>query len=245
MKKVLITGASGGIGKACVYKFIENGYYVIAIYNSDISSVQEIKACLENQNKADCFCSYKCDFTNETSVQNTITEIKNSFKSIDVLVNNAGVSLFKQINDTTVEEWNKLFDVNVKSYYSFSNLVLSGMIAKKEGKIVNVSSIWGVAGASCEVGYSASKSAIIGYTKALAKEVGYSGINVNCVCPGVIDTKMNSRLTKNDIEDIKSQTPMGRLGCPEEVAELIFYLSSDKANFITGQVITIDGGFIL
>lgn len=245
MKKVLITGASGGIGSACVYKFIEEGYFVIGVYNSDNASIKGIIDRLKNQNKADYFCAFKCDFTCQEQIKDTICQIQNSFKSVDVLVNNAGVSLFKQITDTTIDDWNKLFDVNTKSTYLFTNALLPSMTSKKYGKIINVSSIWGVVGASCEVGYSASKSAIIGYTKALAKEVGYSGVNVNCVCPGVIETKMNSRLTDSEIEDIKNSTPMGRLGKPSEVAELIYFLASEKADFVTGQVITIDGGFIL
>jgi 3-oxoacyl-[acyl-carrier protein] reductase len=172
-------------------------------------------------------------------------DIQKSFKSISVLVNNSGVALYKLITDTTEQDWDKLFDVNVKSAFMITNRVLKGMISAKKGKIVNVSSMWGIVGSSMEVAYSASKSAIIGYTKALAKEVGPSGINVNCVCPGVIKTPMNANLSSQDMLDLADQTPLGRIGTPEEVGELVYFLSSDKADFITGQIISCDGGFAL
>ncbi len=245
MKKVLITGVSGGIGSATALKFIENGYFVIGTFNKDEKGVEDFKSLLKEKGLNDYFFAYKCDFLNSDSVKNALSNIKKDFKYIDVLVNNAGVALFKTINETSENEWDNLFSVNVKSAYLTTNAVIDGMIEKKSGKIVNVSSIWGVAGGSCEVGYSASKSALIGYTKALAKELGPSNINVNCVCPGVIDTKMNSRLSKSDIKDIVDNTPLSRIGKPSEVADLIFFLSGDNSSFITGQVITIDGGFIL
>ena len=171
--------------------------------------------------------------------------IEKSFKSIDVLVNNSGAGLYKLITDTTESEWDNIFSVNTKSVFLVTNRVLKSMISNQKGKIINVSSMWGQVGASMEVAYSASKAAVIGYTKALAKEVAPSGINVNCVCPGVIDTPMNSRFNSDDINDLKDQTPLGRLGTPEEVAELIFFLSEGKSDFITGQIITCDGGFSL
>ena len=166
-----------------------------------------------------------------------------SFKSIDVLVNNAGVSLTKLITDTTLIEWDKVFDVNVKSAYLITNKVLKGMISKQYGKIINVSSMWGLVGSSMEVCYSASKASLIGFTKALAKEVGPSNINVNCVCPGVIDTPMNAHLTQEDLSDIASETPLNRIGTPEEVADLVYFLGSEQSKFITGQVNSCDGGF--
>lgn len=245
MKKVLITGVSGGIGSATALKFIENGYFVIGTFNNGEESIKEFKNLLIKKGLSDYFFAYKCDFLDKESIDNAFRNIKKDFKYIDVLVNNAGTSLFKTINETTEKEWDNVFNVNIKSAYLTTNAVLDGMIEKKSGKIINVSSIWGVSGGSCEVCYSASKSALIGYTKALAKELAPSNINVNCVCPGVIDTKMNARLSKDDIEEIKESTPLKRIGKPSEVSELIYFLSTENASFITGQIITIDGGFIL
>lgn len=240
MKIAFISGASGGIGNATVKKFIENGYYVIGQYNTDYESVESlVKDYPEN------FFAVQCDLNNVEQLNKTIADLNKSFKHIDVVVNNAGTALYKLITETTESEWDTLFSVNVKSAYIINNFALKSMINNGKGKIVNVSSIWGFSGASMEVAYSASKSALIGYTKALAKELAPSGINVNCVCPGVIDTKMNARLTKEELLEIKGETPLGRIGRPEEVAELIWFLSSEKSDFITGQVITIDGGFVL
>ncbi len=240
LKIAFISGASGGIGKTTVKKFIENGFFVLGQYNNDQDSVNELKNLYPEN-----FFAVQCDLADAQSVKQMLDGIEKSFKHIDVVVNNAGTALYKLITETTENDWDTLFSVNMKSAYLINNHALKSMICNGKGKIINVSSIWGLSGASMEVAYSASKSAIIGYTKALAKEVAPSGINVNCVCPGVINTKMNARLTESDIDDIKSQTPLGRLGKAEEIAELIWFLSSDKSDFITGQVITVDGGFIL
>ena len=245
MQTALITGVSGGIGKAIAKKFIDEGYFVIGQYNSNEKSVLEFTAELEKQGKSDLFFSVKADFTKPEQINQMMDNVQKSFKSISVLVNNSGVALYKLITDTTGEDWDKLFDVNVKSTFMITNRVLRDMISAKKGKIVNISSMWGIVGSSMEVAYSASKSAIIGYTKALAKEVGPSGINVNCVCPGVIKTPMNANLSSQDMLDLADQTPLGRIGTPEEISELVYFLSSDKADFITGQIISCDGGFAL
>ncbi len=242
MKVALITGASGGIGSATAEKFISEGYFVIAFYNTGDSGILALKNKLGKS--ADYLFPVKADLSSALDVKRAFQAVKRSFKHVDVLVNNAGVSLVKTINDTTEEEWDNVFNVNIKSAYLLTNLVLDGMLSLKQGKIINVSSVWGITGASCEVAYSASKSALIGYTKALAKELAPSNINCNCVCPGVIDTKMNSCFTEEEIEGIKSEIPKGRLGTAEEIAELIYFLSSDKADYITGQIITADGGYI-
>ena len=240
MKIALISGASGGIGSATARKFMDNGYFVIGQYNTDKESVDALsKAYPEN------FFGVKADLSNIDSVKQMLENLDKSFKHIDVVVNNAGASLFKLVTDTNELEWDNLFNINMKSAYLITNFALKSMVSRRQGKIVNVSSIWGVSGGSMEVAYSASKAAMIGYTKALAKEVAPSNINVNCVCPGVIDTKMNARLSAQDICEIKNQTPLGRLGTPQEVSELIWFLASDNSDFITGQIITADGGFIL
>ena len=245
MKVALITGAGGGIGKATAQKFIEQGYFVIGQYNTNKKSIDDFIKQLEAQGKADYFFAIKCDFNDHKQIENMLQTVNKSFKRIDVLVNNAGVGLYKLITQTSIDEWQKLFNVNVTSAYLVTNGILDGMINAKKGKIVNVSSIWGAVGASMEVAYSSSKSALIGYTKALAKELAPSGICVNCVCPGVIDTAMNSRFNEQEIQELKDQTPLGRLGNVNEIAQLIYYLSSESADFITGQVITCDGGITL
>ena len=245
MKTVLITGASGGIGGATLKIFAHNGYKVIAQYNKGKERLDKIIEELSLNGYGNSVIPVFCDFTDRKSVQEFSSFITNYTFGIDVLVNNAGVDLFSLIDQTTFEEIDKLVSVNLNSAFATVKSVVAGMISKKKGKIVNVSSIWGVVGGSMESVYSATKSALIGYTKALAKELGPSGINVNCVCPGVIDTEMNACLSKEDRIDLEERTPLSRMGKPEEVGELIYFLCSDKADFITGESIVIDGGFIL
>ena len=245
LKTALITGVSGGIGKAIAKEFIDKGYFVIGQYNSNQTAIDKFSAELKSQDKADNFFAIKCDLSNSCEIDKMMDSVEKSFKSLSVLVNNAGVSLTKLITETTIDEWDKVFSINLKSVYQITNRALKGMIAKKQGKIVNISSMWGISGSSMEFAYSSSKAGLIGYTKALAKEVGLSGINVNCVCPGVIDTKMNAHLSSEDLLELKSQTPLNKIGSPTDVAKLVYFLSGEDADFITGQIISCDGGFIL
>ena len=240
MKTALVTGASGGIGRAVAQKLYKDGYFIIAQYNNNIDGIKLLEKDLSGN-----ILAVKADLTKSEQVNSMLESIKKSFRYIDVIVNNAGVSLYKLITETTENDWETLFSVNVKSAHLITNAFLKGMIEKKQGKIVNVSSMWGMVGASMEVAYSSSKSALIGYTKALAKELAPCNINVNCVCPGVIDTPMNAHLTSEDLIALAEETPLGRIGRAEEVAELISFLCSEKASFITGQVIACDGGFSL
>lgn len=245
LKRVFISGASGGIGSAIAKRFLDGGYFVIAQYNSNESGIKLLADYAKEQNKQDNLFVVKMDLSDCNKLTVALENLKKSFSYVDVIVNNAGIGLYKLINETSPEEWDNLFNVNTKSAFLVNNAFVNSMIEKKQGKIVNVSSIWGNVGASMEVAYSASKAAIIGYTKALAKELAPSGINVNCVCPGVIDTPMNARFSAQEIEELKNQTPLSRLGSPAEIAELIWFLSESGSDFITGQVITADGGFTL
>ena len=245
MKTALITGASGKIGLATVKRFLSDGYFVIGQFNKGQTAIETLKAELEKSGLDQTFFSVPCDLSDSQSVDGLIKWALDNFKHIDVLVCNAGVDLYKLATETTLQEWDYLFNVNVRSAHSLTKAFLPAMISRQNGKILFVSSIWGQVGGSMESCYSASKSALIGYCKALAKEVGLSKVNVNCVCPGVIDTPMNDRFSLEEKAQLISATPLGRMGTPEEVANLIHFLCSDKADFITGQAITIDGGFTL
>ena len=245
MKTALITGASGAIGRETVKSFIKRGFFVTAQYNSDYSSIQSLQKELEDEGYIGYLNPVKADFSQKGEAEKLINAHFASFKHIDVLVNNAGVDLYLQAQDTTEDDWDRLFDINVKACHLLTKNALNDMIERKFGKILFVSSIWGVAGGSLESCYSATKSALIGYAKALAKEVGPSNINVNCICPGVIRSPMNDGYTDEEMRDIVSRIPLGRIGEPKEIAEIIYFLCSDSANYITGQTITCDGGFIL
>lgn len=237
MKNVLITGGSRGIGAACVKKFADEGYRVFLNYSKSENEAKKIAV----QTGA---IPVKADISDLSQVQKMI-ELINSHGGTDILINNAGVAKQLLFTDITEEEWDRVFDINVKGMFLVTREAVKSMINKKSGKIINLSSMWGITGGSCEVHYSASKAAVIGFTKALAKELGLSGITVNCVAPGVIDTEMNNNLTDEDKEILCEETPLGRIGTPEETAELIYFLASDKASFITGQVISNNGGIVV
>ena len=222
MKKVLITGGATGIGKATALLFKQKGYDVFITYNQsepDFDGITKIKCNLENENE--------------------IIELFNQITSLDVLVNNAGISLIKQINDTTAEEYDKIMRINARSYFLCSREAVKLMLKSHSGAIVNVSSMWGQLGASCEIAYSMSKAAVIGLSRSLAQELAPSGITVNCVCPGIIDTRMNSMFEKSELEE---EVPIGRLGTAEEVADAIYFLSQNK--YITSQILGVNGGIV-
>ena len=241
-KSVLITGASGGIGEALCREFAKAGYDVAIHYNSSKESALKLKAELEESYKVKAV-PIKADLRNSEEVKVLAETALNTFGKIDVLINNAGMAyltLFQLADEDKVKE---LFDINLMSAMALTKEILPSMIKNQWGRIINISSMWGIAGASCEVHYSASKSALIGFTKALAKEVGPSGITVNCIAPGYIDTKMNSTIDEDSVKEIVEATPVSRKGTPEDIAPLGVFLSSDKAEFITGQVISVDGGY--
>lgn len=241
-KNVLITGASGGIGEAMCREFAKNGYNVVIHYNSSEEAALKLQQEIESQYQVKAV-PIKADLRNSDDVKALARKATAIIGNTDVLINNAGVAyltLFQTADDNKVRE---LFDINLMSAMNLTKEILPSMIRNQSGRIINISSMWGIAGASCEVHYSASKSALIGFTKALAKEVGPSGITVNCIAPGYIDTKMNSSIDDESVAEIVEATPMGRKGRPEDVSALAMFLAGENADFITGQVISIDGGF--
>ena len=244
-KNVLVTGGAGGIGEAIVRKFHGASFNVaVHCFRSD-RKAEELCRELNAKNGSLIVKCYQADFTDPEAVVKMVSAVEKDMGPIDVLVNNAGLGKQRLITDTSYENWRETFAVNVDAAFLCSKAVLPAMIRGKAGKIVNVSSMWGITGASCEVDYSASKAALIGFTKALAKEVGPSGINVNCVAPGVIDTKMNAHLSEDDLKELAYETPLGRLGTPAEIADAVYFLSSDESSFITGQVLSPNGGFVI
>ncbi len=242
-KTVLITGASRGIGKATAEAFAKDGYRVIINY---FQSKKKAEQLCEELKGMGCDClAVQADVSKEAEVSDMMGNIRNFSSHIDVLVNNAGVDLQKMLIDTTENEWNRLFDINVKGMFNCCRAVLPEMVKRKYGKIVNISSILGVNGASCEVAYSATKAAVIGFTKALAKEVGPCGINVNCVAPGVVMTDMMRKLGKEALQSLKEITSLGMIGTPEDIAESVLFLASDKSKFTTGQILSPNGGLVV
>lgn len=245
IKTVLVTGGSRGIGKAIVYAFANAGYNVILNYNKSEQSAREIVNDLK-----DCkgiVEMYKADVSNKEEVDAMVEYVAREFGSIDVLVNNAGISHVGLFTEIEEEEFRRLIDVNLMGVFNVTKKALNeSMIHNKDGCIINISSIWGLTGASCEVAYSATKAAVVGLTKGLAKELAPSNITVNAIAPGAIATDMiYKEYSEKDIEQIEKDIPMGRLGTPIEIANLALYLASDNARYITGQVISPNGGMVI
>ncbi|MBQ8028102.1 MAG: SDR family oxidoreductase [Clostridia bacterium] len=239
-KGAVITGASGEIGQALCHSFAEAGYDIVAHFFKNEEKAKKLCSLLEEKYHIKAK-AIKADFSSEEEIRLLAEEAK-SFLSVDVLINNAGIAhqnLFQLVENSKAKE---IFSVNSLSAMLLTKELLGEMIKRKSGRIINISSMWGVCGASCEVHYSASKAALSGFTKALAKEVGPSNITVNCIAPGLIDTKMNSNLSEEDLSAIVEETPMGRIGKPEDVSSLALFLAGEGASFITGQIITVDGG---
>lgn len=235
-KTVFITGGSGGIGSAAVRAFAEAGYNVAFTYNKNEAAAKELSAEIPGS------LALGCDVTSGESVKAAVNAALKHFGKIDVLINNAGIAEQVLFTDITEEGWDTMLNTNLKSCFLTAKAVIPQMISRKSGSIINVSSMWGITGASCEVHYSAAKSGVIGLSKALAKELGPSGIRVNAVAPGVIDTPMNSHLDAAAMSMLKEEIPLGKIGTPEEVAGAMLFLAENE--YITGQVITVDGGMI-
>ena len=243
-RTAVITGGSRGIGRAVSLRFAEAGYSGIAIiYHSDEAAAETLAAQLRRSG-TDAEC-YKCDVASYEEVKKTADDIIKRFSHVDVLVNNAGVAQIKLLIDQTEEDWEYIMGVNAKGVFNCCRHFLPHMLSRKSGRIVNISSMWGITGASCEVAYSASKAAVIGFTKALAQETGPSGVTVNCVAPGVINTEMNASLSDADVKALCDEIPLMRIGQPEETAEAVLFLASDAASYITGQVLSVNGGMVV
>lgn len=242
-KTVLITGASRGIGAACARRFAAAGCRVAVNYHHSedaaLALVEELRAAGAQAQ------AFQADVGDTRQVNTMVDNVLEKFCQLDILVCNAGVAKQQLFTDITDEDWRNLFNINVDGAFRCCRAVLPHFIHRKEGRIITLSSMWGVTGGSCEVAYSASKAAIIGLTKALAKEVGPSGITVNCVAPGVINTEMNGNLTPEAMENLRLETPLETIGQPDDVAESVFFLASPAASFITGQVLSPNGGILI
>lgn len=239
MSTAIITGSARGIGAATAALFADSGYNVVINYNTSEKEAFELKEKLKEKAIA-----VKADVSTPEGAKLLFEKANEAFGGVDVLVNNAGVAQQKLFTDITQSDYDRMFDCNVRSVFNCCQCALPYMIHNKYGRIINVSSMWGVVGASCEVHYSASKAAVIGMTKALAREVAPSGITVNCIAPGVIDTPMNKCFDEATMKELAEETPVGRIGTPEDVARAILFFANEKSGFITGQILGVDGAFI-
>lgn len=236
-KVVLITGASRGIGREIAIELEKVGYQVIANYNKSEQKANELQV---EYNDIDI---YKADVSNRKEVHEMIEYVLSKYKRIDVLINNAGISMSGVFTDVTDEEWNRIMSNNLYSVFCTTQEVLPDMINRKEGCIINISSIWGMVGSSCETIYSVTKAGIDGLTKSLAKELGPSNIRVNSIAPGIIDTEMNNCYTEEEIKEIKEEIPLERIGKKVDIAKCVKWLIDD--DYTTGQVISINGGWVI
>lgn len=242
-KTAVITGASRAIGAATAELFASSGYHVLINYNrSEKEALNLYNKLIEKGLSVGVF---KADVTKRKEVEHMMKYCIQEFGGIDVLINNAGISQQKLFTEITEMDFDEMITGNLKGAFHCSQEALKYMLPRKMGKIINISSIWGMVGASCEVHYSAAKAGLIGMTKALAKELGPSNIQVNCIAPGVIQTDMLSTLNDTDLNSLKEDTPLMKLGVPQDIAECALFLASSHANFITGQIISPNGGFVI
>lgn len=248
-KTVLVTGASRGIGREIAVRFAKEGYNVAVNYCShETEAIRTVNLLntLGGPFRIDNVTAIQADVSDRGQVEAMFRQIHGTFGGgVDILVNNAGIAQQKVFSDITEEDWDRMFGVDVKGMFHCCQCALPHMIEKKAGKIINISSMWGQVGASCEVHYSAAKAAVIGLTKALAKELGPSHIQVNCIAPGVIDTEMNGSLDEDTMEELRQDTPLERIGTVKDIAEAAFFLASKEADFITGQILGVNGGMVI
>lgn len=237
-KVVLITGASRGIGAAAARRFAAGGCRVVVNYHRSREQAEALAAEIGGW-------AVQADVSDPVQVRKMVDNVLDKFCQLDILICNAGVAQQKLFGDLTDEDWRRIFAVNVDGVFHTIRAALPHFIHRKAGKILTVSSMWGQVGGSCEAAYSAAKASVIGLTKALAKELGPSGITVNCVSPGVIQTDMNAHLDGETMAALAEETPLGAIGTPEDVAEAMWYLASDAARFVTGQVLAPNGGLVI
>lgn len=242
-KTVIITGASKGIGAATAILFARKGYNVVINYNNSFESANLLTRSLSGQGFS--VMAFKANVANKLETELLIKETMYKFGSVDVLVNNAGVAFQGLIDQTDEYDSDRIFDINLKGVYNCCRAAVPEMVAQKSGKIINVSSMWGQVGASCEVAYSAAKAGVIGLTKALAKELAPSGITVNTIAPGLIETAMNANIGVEELNNFVDEIPLGRMGSADEVAAAIYFLASSDADYITGQVLGVNGGYVV
>ncbi len=242
MRIALVTGASKGIGAECARLLAKNGYRVVINYNRSQNAASDL---FDELKKITDVQMIKADISSSDEVKEMFSEITYNFGGIDILVNNAGIAQTKLFTDITDDDWNKMISTNLSGAFYCCRAALPYMIRQHFGRIINISSMWGQIGGSCEVHYSATKAGIIGLTKALAMEEALSGITVNCIAPGVIATDMNSCYSDEDMNAIKNETPTGTIGTPFDIARTVLFLACDDASFITGQVIGVNGGFVI
>lgn len=239
----LVTGASRGIGRAIALRLARDGYTVAVNYHENQSAARSTAQILQALGVDGMLC--RADVRDEQAVRQMVRAVEDAYGHIDLLVNNAGVSAQSLFTELSSGEWKRMMDVHVNGAFYTCSAVLPGMIRRKSGNIINVASMWGQTGASCEVHYSTAKAALIGMTKALAKEMGPSGIRVNCVAPGAVDTDMMAGFSAEDKRALADETPLCRIGKPEEIASVVSFLASSDASFITGQVIAPNGGMVI
>lgn len=244
MKTVVVTGASRGIGASIAVAFAQQGYAVVINYNNSKEKAENLAKIILDSYKVPAL-AVKCDVSDYSQVQEMFNTVNDSFGGVDVLVNNAGISSQKLFTDLSPQDWKDTMSTNLDSMFYCCKSALPYMISKKSGVIINISSMWGQVGASCEVHYSTAKAGVIGLTKALAKEVAPSGIRVNCIAPGVIMTDMMSSFDEKTVNELKEETPLQKLGTPKNIADAAVFLASSKAEFITGQILGVNGGFII
>lgn len=240
-KTIIVTGGSRGIGAGIVKLLAEEDNNIVLNYNKSEENAKKIqKECTDLGKNVEIF---KADVTNREEVKRLVEFTIQKYKKIDVLINNAGISQSKLFTEVTDEEWRYVIDNNLTSVFYMSQEVVPHMIQQQSGCIINISSIWGMVGSSCESVYSVSKAGVDGLTKALAKELGPSHIRVNSIAPGLIDTQMNQDLSEKVLEEIKEETPLGKIGTPEDIAKCVKWLIEDE--FTTGQIISINGGWVI
>lgn len=243
MRRVaLVTGGAKGIGAAVVKKLCEDGFCVAVNYNS--SEQRALSLCSELALSGFSVYPVKCDISSSDEVKRMFQDIRTHLGEVSVLVNNAGVSLWGLFDETDDVQWKNTIDINLTGTFNCSREALPFMLREKYGRIINISSVWGQVGASCEAVYSASKAGVIGLTKALAKEYAPSGITVNCVSPGVINTDMMKRFSEAEKEAICEEIPLGRMGSAEEVAAAVSFFASEASSYVTGQVLGVNGGTV-